>query len=417
MSAWFALVESNTSGTGRLLARAVRTAGYRPVLLAADPGRYPYAAADGIHRIRVDTADGATVLATCKELADDRGLAGVLSSSEYFIETAALIAMELGRPGPAPEAVRRCRDKGLQRRALAAAGVRIPRFREVTSAAAASAAADELRFPVVVKPVSGSGNVGVRVCATHGEVTAQAEFLLAQTHNERGIPLPGRVLVEEYVPGPEFSCEVMSGEYVGLTSKHLGPPPFPVEIGHDYPAALPHGERDALRSAALAAVHALDLTWGATHVEVRLGPRGPSIIEVNPRLAGGFIPELVRLADGVDLITELVAAAVGAPRTAPPRQHTQPARDTQPRRSASIRFLLASSEGRLIETGGVHRARDLPGVVEAAFYVEPGVVLTRHGDFRDRIGHVIACAADPPGAAAAAETGLAQLTVTVGGQG
>ena len=407
MSAWFALVESNTSGTGRLLARAVRAAGYRPVLLAADPGRYPYAAADEIDCVHVDTLDCAAVLATCKDLADGPGMAGVLSSSEYFIETAALIARELNLPGPAPEAIQACRDKGVQRRVLAAAGIGIPGFREVTSAAAASAAAAELGFPVVVKPVSGSGNVGVRVCAAPSEVTAQAGFLLARTQNERGMPLPGRLLVEGYVPGPEFSVEVMFSECVGVTRKHLGPPPFPVETGHDYPAALRREEREQLQSSALAAVRALGLSWGAAHIEVRLGARGPSIIEVNPRLAGGFIPELVRLADGVDLMAELVAAAAGA----------WPARNPRSRRNASIRFLLASGEGRLIETGGVLHARDVPGVVEAAFYLEPGAVLTRHGDFRDRIGHVIACAADPPSAAAAAETGLAHLTVTVGSQG
>lgn len=405
MSAWFALVESNTSGTGRLFARAARTLGYRPVVLAADPGRYRYVATDKIECVRLDTQSPATVLAACRDLAD-AGLAGISSSSEYYVETAALIARELGLPGPDPKAIRACRDKGLQRRTLAKAGVGTHLFREVTTSGAASEAAAEFGFPVVVKPVSGSGNVGVRVCATELDVREQAEKVLALTHNERGIPLPRKLLVEEYVSGPEFSVEVMSGRCVGVTRKHLSPPPFPVEIGHDYPGLPACADREALRFAALTATRALGLTWGAAHVEVRLAAGGPSIIEVNPRLAGGFIPELVRQSDGIDLIAELVAAATGRE----PMEHVACCR------SASVRFLLAPENGQLASIQGVNRAQAMAGVVDAAIYPQQGASLIRRGDFRDRIGHVIACSDHQSNAIATAEAALAQLTVTIGGQ-
>jgi lysylphosphatidylglycerol synthetase-like protein (DUF2156 family) len=45
---WFALVESNTTGTGRDFAEAARAHGLRPVLLARSPERYPYAAELGL---------------------------------------------------------------------------------------------------------------------------------------------------------------------------------------------------------------------------------------------------------------------------------------------------------------------------------------------------------------------------------
>ena len=56
------LVESNTTGTGRLFARQARSLGFEPVLAAADPDRYPYAAEDGIRVVRCDTADACAVL-------------------------------------------------------------------------------------------------------------------------------------------------------------------------------------------------------------------------------------------------------------------------------------------------------------------------------------------------------------------
>ena len=78
---WFALLESNTTGTGRQFAAAARARGLRPVLLARDPARYPYVADDRLDTRVLDTGDADQILATCRGLARDGGLAGVTSSS------------------------------------------------------------------------------------------------------------------------------------------------------------------------------------------------------------------------------------------------------------------------------------------------------------------------------------------------
>ena len=45
---WLVLLESNTTGSGRLFCSAARELGLRPVVLSRDPGRYPYVESDGI---------------------------------------------------------------------------------------------------------------------------------------------------------------------------------------------------------------------------------------------------------------------------------------------------------------------------------------------------------------------------------
>ncbi|SDG70158.1 cysteine synthase A/argininosuccinate lyase [Lentzea fradiae] len=79
----------------------------------------------------------------------------------------------------------------------------------------------------------------------------------------------------------------------------------------------------------------LDVAWGATHTELRLGAAGPAIIEVNPRLAGGMIPRLVHHALGVDLVGGVVGRAVGHLVDIVPRRHG----------GAAIRFLVADRSG------------------------------------------------------------------------
>ncbi|HEU4454608.1 MAG TPA: ATP-grasp domain-containing protein, partial [Longimicrobium sp.] len=290
------------------------------------------------------------------------------------------------------------RDKSRQREVLAAGGVPVPAFRAVSSAAEAVAAARAIGFPVVVKPVDGSGSAGVRACAGEGEVEAHAAPLFAA--GGAGT----RLLVESFVAGPEFSVEVFSGRVVGITRKHLGSPPFFVEAGHDYPAALPAGVAAALADSATRGTALLGLGWGPLHWELRVAEDGRAIpMEVNPRLAGGFIPELVRHAQGIDLIRETLRLVVGR------SPGLVPAHD----RHASIRFLFAPAAGRLEAVEGRSAALGRPGVVDVALYRKMGDELAIHGDFRDRIGHVIACARADDTAARAAERARDSIRVLV----
>lgn len=388
-----AFVESNTSGTGRLFARAARREGVRPVLLTDDPSRYKFVAEEELDVLRVDTSDRVAVLEACRALATEHGLAGVTSSSEYFIATAAWAARESGLPGPLPSAVLACRDKREQRVQLQKAGVGMPAFRSANSAGRAVAAAEEIGFPVVVKPVAGTGSAGVRLCADAHSVSSHAAALLRLRRNERGMPVPRRVLVEECAVGPEFSVETFGTEVVGITQKHLGLPPHFVEVGHDFPAALDAEAARAIEREVLRSAEALGLTWGPGHYELRLTATGPKIIEVNPRLAGGFIPELVRLAFGVDLVSETVRAVLGRPAGL----------RRERRRHASIRFVLPPHDGVLSDVEGSERAGRLPGVEDVQLYAKPGDEVSLRGDFRDRIGHVVAVGETYEAARAAVE--------------
>ncbi|MFE2013025.1 ATP-grasp domain-containing protein [Streptomyces sp. NPDC059491] len=400
------LVESNTTGTGRQFAQRARALGAEPVLLAADPGRYPYAAEDDLRTVVVDTADADALWAAVTALAARAPIAGVLSSSEYYVATAADLARRLGLHGPSADAVRACRDKSLQRRALAAAGVPVPLFSVAGDVAEALAAAQWLGGPVVVKPVQGSGSLGVRLCRDRDEVAEHARVLLAATVNERGLSTPGVVLVEQYLTGREFSVEVFGEDAVVTVAKHVGAPPVFVETGHDVPALLPAAQAAALVDSAVHAVKALGLGWGAAHVELRLDGDVARVIEVNPRLAGGMIPELVRRARGIDLVGAQVRAALGRDVDL-----AHPAADAAG--AASIRFLTARAESVLADvTAAETAARAVPGVVDTALYRPAGTRVEPAEDFRGRVGHVIAAGETPDRTAEAAEAALARGLAT-----
>ena len=383
-------VESNTSGTGRLFARTARSMGFLPVLITTRPERYAYLSEDGAPEVvvvpRIDEDELHEAIG--RRWDGGAGVAGITSSSEYFIATAAALAARFGLPGPDAASVRAARDKSWQREVLAAGGVASPAFRAVSSAPEAVAAAREIGFPVVLKPVDGSGSVGVRACADAAEAASHAALLFASGGEG------ARVLVESLVAGDEFSVEVFSGRVVGITRKHLGAPPFFVEAGHDYPADVSAEAASALAGTVTRGTALLGLGWGPLHWELRIDREGRAVpMEVNPRLAGGFIPELVRHAEGIDLIRETLRLVVGR----------KPGLVRAHRRHASIRFLFAPGAGRLAAIEGMSDALRRPDVVEVRAYRRAGDELAVHGDFRDRIGHVVACAPEARAASRAAE--------------
>jgi len=392
---WFVLLESNTTGTGRDFADAARRHGLRPVLLARTPARYPYAAELDLDVRELDTGCAAAVAAACRELRP-AGLAGVTSSSEYFMHTAAAVAAELGLPAPDPAAVARCRDKATQRRWLAERAVPVPDFAVCRTRARAHDAARAIAAPVVVKPVAGTGSLGVRACADPDTAADWAEHLLADG------PADDTVLVEREISGPEYSAEVLDGEVVGLTAKHLGPRPYFVETGHDFPAPVSARVAAGLGAVARDAVHALGLVTGPAHVELRLSDRGdPYLVEVNPRLAGGLIPRLVRHATGRDLVGEVVAGLSGRP--------VRPVRTGG--RHASIRFLVPSRSGVVREVTGLDPARAVPGVVELSCAVTAGMPIRVENSFRDRRGHVIAVSDTAETAGKLADRAVARIVI------
>ncbi|MCO6693172.1 ATP-grasp domain-containing protein, partial [Streptomyces sp. Vc17.3-30] len=78
-------------------------------------------------------------------------------------------------------------------------------------AEAADAVADAVArvgLPCVVKPADGSGSQDVRWCSDEESALAHAARILAATENVRGQKRAGKVLIEEFAQGPEYSVEM-----------------------------------------------------------------------------------------------------------------------------------------------------------------------------------------------------------------
>ena len=136
---------------------------------------------------------------------------------------------------------------------------------------------------------------------------------------------------------------------------------------------------------------------------MKLTAEGPAVIEINPRPAGGMIPELIRLATGVDLLEQQLRTAVGlAPAL-------KPAQDAH----AGIQFLLPDADGVLDAVEGTQEAAAVPDVEAVTVTAAPGTVVRRPRSAGDRIGHVIAGHPTPERVTAALDEARRLLRLSV----
>ncbi|MFC3962806.1 ATP-grasp domain-containing protein [Nocardia jiangsuensis] len=412
------VIESWVGAMSSLLPRAIRESGHRFSFLTRDLGHYlrrtppghavhPLLAAENL--LTAETNDLAALPGRVAALHAVLGFDGVVSSCDYYLPAVAAVAEHLGLPGAGAEATARACRKDLARAALAAAGVPGPRFAVTTGWPETAAAAAELGYPLVLKPVDLCAGMFVRRVATEAELRAAHAAATAAAGNARQQPRVRAVLLEELLTGPEVSVEtVTSGAgtaVVGVTDKSLTGAPFFVESGHMFPAALPEPERAAAAELAVAAVAALGLRLGVAHTEVRLTPAGPRLVEVNPRPAGNRITELVRRVTGIDLPMAHARLALGEEPELEPVE-TGAA-------SAAIGLIVPPRAGRLgaVRLRGGGAAAELgalPEVVEAVL-PEPGTVAGEPTSNNAYLGHLMVVDGAGAGARRRAEELLDRL--------
>ncbi|AZP23309.1 ATP-grasp domain-containing protein [Streptomyces aquilus] len=326
-----------------------------------------------------DLTDQAALGAAGRALAERYELAGVMTWTEWYLVPVARLARQLGLPTTAPEALQGCRNKHTSRSLFARHGVPSAVSVSVRTEREAADAAALIGYPVVLKPAAHAASMGVIRVDTANDFPGAYAF--AARTADHGVEST-QVLVEEYLDGPEVSVECVTHQgqttVVAVTRKTVGMPPFFEELAHVVDANDPL--LAAVAPVAVAALDAVGITDGVSHVEIRIVDGRPRLIEVNARIAGDMIGHLVHLATGVDLASAAADIACGrTPDLTPTR-----------RQAAAIRFIYPAYSGTLTArdvvkpTGGVERVR---------FQRQPGdqLVLPEDGGnlFTARVGFVI----------------------------
>jgi biotin carboxylase len=269
----------------------------------------------------VRTTDAAAVTAALARCHAWKPVDFAVSHHELAVEAVAMSCQALGLPGTSPRAVLTARRKDLLRAALRDAGIAGPEFAMAPDADSAVAAADEIGYPVVVKPPSGTDSRLASVARDRAEVRAACARMLGDGLDT--LPPGWReqfsrgVLVEGYLSGPLVSAEIGMRDgrcYLFCVSgRTRARDDEVIEIGPHIPAELPGAQERECAAYAESVCRAIGLDLGIFHLEMIVTPRGPVLVEANPRIMGGIMPTVYQHATGRSIYSGFLQIISGAP--------------------------------------------------------------------------------------------------------
>lgn len=244
-------------------------------------------------------------------------LDGLMTFSDGALLDTAILAASLRLPANSAEAATRLVDKWQQRSALRAAGIPTPDFARIESTMSDPSGQEHaaaVRFPAVLKPSTGNGGRHVHRL-DRIEDLADIVRSIRQNGFEGDLLLETELIGQSHLPYGDYvsvECAAEGGvmRTVAVTGRMPLAPPFR-ETGAFVPAELEPDLERLVSDMALAAASAIGVTVGCLHIEIKLTQDGPRIIEVNGRVAGGGIPDLVADATGVSMYELAARSALG----------------------------------------------------------------------------------------------------------
>jgi biotin carboxylase len=309
----------------------------------------------------------------------------VLANWEVMVLTAARLRERFGVPGMTVDTVTGFRDKQLMKERVAAAGLRVPRAVRVRTIAETRAAAEQIGFPLIVKPIAGAGSADTyRV-----DDAAALDAALARMRHVT------EASCEEFVEGDEYTFDTVSIAGVPAFANVAQYLPRPLDArSHEWISPVIITVRDMAQprlAAGIALGHrvlgALGMGDGFTHMEWFRKASGEVVFgEIGCRPGGAHLVDQMNYTCDIDLFREWARAVCWGRFDAPAAR----------KYNAAIIFKRAKGRGRITRIDGLREFLQRHGehVVEQRLLppgsprrdwkktlVSDGYILVRHPDW------------------------------------
>ncbi|GGF14559.1 hypothetical protein GCM10010954_11470 [Halobacillus andaensis] len=229
----------------------------------------------------------------------------------------------------------------------------------------------------IAKPPKSTGSNDVMLANNQMELE-NAIIEILKKH--RGRP----ILVEEYLEGPQYLVETLIHEgrvhIVAIIKQEFSEyNPF-VITGYSIQPQLGEGFCRSLYEDITSIIQLFNIKEGACHLELRLVKGKWKLIEVNPRISGGAMNEMIKKAYGIDLVEQTIRLYLGQ----------TPNLTRQWEEHIYTHYVTVESSGNLIKITGRKRASRCPGVEKVHIKPKKGTFLQPPSSMGKRYAYVMA---------------------------
>lgn len=293
------------------------------------------------------------------------------------------LASALGLQGISMQTALLAIDKVAMKSRLEENDIPVPWYREIFNVQELKSAVKDTSGCLVIKPVDSRGARGVL------RLMPEDDLDWAFNHARKFSPTR-RVMIEEFIDGPQVSTEGVIIDNVGypvVASDRNYPNfveshPFMIEDGGGFPTELSKENKTAIELLSLEAGKSLGVENGIIKGDMVLSSEGPKVIEVAPRLSGGWLSsDQVPLGLGIDLVEIAIDISLGN------RIEVERLKATK-EVGVAIRFFFPKP-GCLEAVTESLSLEDCDWLYKRQYYVGPGDTIVRPQNHTQRAGFVI----------------------------
>ncbi|WLR43125.1 ATP-grasp domain-containing protein [Bacillus carboniphilus] len=234
-------------------------------------------------------------------------------------------------------------------------------------------------FPLILKSIYSKGSKYVRKILNHNQLLKESEILFKETRAEE-------LLIEQFVEGRQFLVEVMvfNGfiQLVAIFEQEVTYNRRFIVTGY---ASISEkaGIFQILKNITETIVDRFGMNYGSCHLELRYTKNGWKLIEINPRISGGEVHNMIKAAYGFSYVREIL------------KVHLNEMPNLQMKHNQFVYtfYFIAKSDGVIKEIKGEQKARCCEGVVNVTFKNKVGDYVREPLSMGDRLGYVMAVGA------------------------
>lgn len=279
--------------------------GYYVHCLDADPNAQGFKLADDYEVVNIVDQD------KCLSYAREKKIDGVLTAAtDFSVLSMSYIAQELGLPGINYESAKIIKNKAKVRTCLFEAKVDDTGCSyEITSLDMIDEILPQIKFPIMMKPVDGSGSRGASKVDRVEDFRKACEFAINSSITHCAV-------AEPFVVGKEYGVEsfVDNGDiYVmAVMQKDMTLPPYYAELGHAIPSGLPVEVDNKVKNCVAKAIRALGVNHGSINMDLLVtSDYSVHIIDIGARMGGNLIgSHIIPIGTGIDYMGNMIKAAV-----------------------------------------------------------------------------------------------------------
>jgi biotin carboxylase len=235
----------------------------------------------------------------------------------------------------------------------------------------------EDKFPLIMKSPQSTGSKDVYKVESLLEYRQRYKTLMTRYENQP-------ILIEEFLPEPQYLVEVVVHKgkvhIMAVIKQEIHYNRRFIVMGYKLMLNAGKNFSDGLKKAVEEIVTQHGLENGPCHLELRRKGTRWKLIEINARISGAGMNNMIKAAYGINLVEETLKMAMGQ----------EP--DLQPKfqKNAYMQYVTVEKKGTLKKVTGKNRALASQGVVEV--YVKPrkGSVITPPLSMGHRYAYVTA---------------------------